>query len=695
MQTLNLLLGVDVQASPDDGDGRLHQLVDAVLDPLLQRLAGPTAVRCGLHVSGPLLPWMASKAPDTLRALQQAVREERIEPIGGGYFDPILPAIPEHDATGQLRLMGNQLERQLGRKPVGVWLPGRTWSASLTTLLQRAGYGYTLIDESAFLATGIGQDELDGYRITERSGFALSLFPIHAAFQRQLAGLDLRPMADLLRGHLGSRKERTVVLAYDGVAGGERLETLLRLIDVARAQHHWIKTSTFGAFLERTPATGRTYPHSVARPAGLDDSLEGLGWERFLVEYPEVNDLHKRMLMTSYRVHRMRMAAQGRTRGAAAAVDAVRMRKLLERACTLLWSSQNHGVYWHGDRLGLYDAERRLRAMTRLMEVDRLADQALGADPARVQSRSLDYDCDGYPELLLRSGLLGAVLAPQEGGALVSLDLLERDLPLGPVVSRRQEAYHVTSGQNEIQLVDEDEDSVDLVASAESTAELDSVMWFDDHPRLSFLDHFLGPETHLQNWYRGCYMEAGDFVTAPYEIITQQEPTGDDEMSVLLGRSGTVDVGGQQSLVRIEKRFVFSRTLPRLRVEYRLINRYFEPVRTHFGVEINLLLPGGISGRSRFKAVCGEEDLTGDLAEVRELQGVGYLELLDEASDLVVCVYVEEPTDLWTMPVETVNRVDGNLQRVHQGVSLLFHRSTDLWGSEEQSLGLRLEFMSI
>jgi len=694
MQTLHLLLGVDLQASPDDGGERHRQRVEGVLEPLLQRLAGPPAIRCGLHLSGTLLPWMAAHATGTMRSLQQAVREGRIEPIGGGYFDPILSAIPEHDVSGQLRLMGNQLERQLGRKPSGVWLPGRTWSAALTTLLQRAGYGYTLVDEGSLLATGIEQDQLDGYRITERAGFALSLFPIHSGFQRQLAGLPPRAVADLLREHLGARNERTVVLAFDGVEAGERLETLETLIDVARAQRHWIKCGTFEEFRERHPAQGRSYPHSVSRPVGLDDSLEGLGWERFLVEYPEVNDLHKRMLMTSYRVHRMRMAAQGKTRGASAAVDAGRMRKLLERACTLLWSSQHHAVYWHGPHLGLYDAERRSRAMTRLLEADRLADEALGADPARVKRRSLDYDCDGYPELLIRSGKLSAVLAPQEGGALAALDLLERNLPLGPVLSRRQEAYHVTSGENEIQLVDDDEDSVDLVASMESTAELDSHMWFDDHPRLSFLDHFLGPGTHLQNWYRGCYQEAGDFITRPYEIVTEQEPTGDDEMTVLLGRSGTLDVAGQQSLVRVEKRFVFSRTLPRLRVEYRLINRYFEPVRTHFGVEVNLLLPGANSGGTRFKALCGETDVNGDLARTRELSGVGYLELVDETRDLVVCFYVEEATDLWIMPVETINRIDGQLERVHQGVSLLFHRDTDLWGSEEQALSLRVEFMS-
>ncbi len=695
MQTLNLQIGVDIQASPDDGEELLRSRVDQVVEPLLAALAAVPSVRCGLHLSGTLLHWMGVKRAPVLQRLRDAVGEGRIEPIGGGYFDPILAAIPEHDVSGQLRLASNQLDRSVGRKPGGVWLVGRTWSSALTAQLHRAGYTYTLVDESNLLATGLDREQLEGHLVTERAGFSLALFPIHSDLQRRLVGLAADALRHRLRRHLVGRDERTVTLAFDGVEPGERLEALLTLIAVAGAENHWVKTATFSRALDRRTAGGRVYPPSISRSLGLDDSLEGLGWERFLVEYPEVNDLHKRMLMTSYRVQRMRMAAQRRTRGQASAVDGDRLRSLLERSCRSLWASQHHAAYWHGAHLGLYDAGRRMQAVGRLLQVERWVDEALGADPARARTRSLDFDCDGFPELMVRSGSLGAVIAPHRGGGLSSLDLLDRARSLGPVMRRHQEGYHVTSGQNEIQLVDDDEDSVNVVASLESTAELDSAMWFDLNPRLSFLDHFLGPETHLQSWQRGCYLEAGDFVTEPYQVMTEQEPTGEDEQVVQLGRSGTLEEAGKTSLVRVEKRFVFSRTLPRLRVEYRLVNRYFEPVRTHFGVEINLMLPGGIDGRATYSAVSGDDDLMGDLTVPRELTGVSYLELVDESCDLVVCCYIEEPADLWMMPVETVNRVAGGLGRNHQGVGLLIHRATDLWGSEEQSLNLRLEFTKI
>ena len=695
MQTLNLLLGADVQVSPNDDDEVVRQRVEEVVVPLLERLASCPTVRCGLHLSGTLIEWMASHAPPAMKALQLAVRDGRVEPVGGGYFDPILAAIPEHDVSGQLRLASNQLDRRLGKKPSGIWLVGRTWDSSLTTQLHRAGYAYTLVDESNMVATGLDREGLGGYLVTERAGFSLALFPIHSQLQRQLSGLAAGALRQHLRRHLAGHDERDVTLAFEGLVPGERLDSLLTLVEVAGAQHHWIKTTTFRKFLDRRAPAGRVYPPSISRSLGLDDSLEGLGWERFLVEYPEVNELHKRMLMTSYRVQRMRMAAQGRTRGQADAVDPERLRALLERACRALWASQHHAVYWHGTHLGLYDAGRRMRTAARLLEVERWVDEALGADPARARSRSVDFDCDGFPELMVRSGSLGAVVAPHRGGGLLALDLLDRARPLGPVLRRHQEAYHVTSGENEIQLVDEDEDSVNVVASLESTAELDSRMWFDRGARLCFLDHFLGPGTQLQSWQRGRYLEAGDFVDEPYQLMTEQEPTGEDELVVQLGRSGTVEQEGQSSLVRVEKRFVFSRSLPRLRVEYRLVNRYFEPVRTHFGVELNLMLPGCLDGRATYSAVTGNEDLLGDLGEARQLEGVSYLELIDESCDLVVCCYIEEAADVWMVPVETVNRVDGALGRHYQGVNLLIHRSTDLWGSEEVAMDLRLEFTKI
>ena len=52
MQTLNLLLGADVQASPNDDDEVVRQRVEGVVVPLLERLASRPSVRCGLHLSG-------------------------------------------------------------------------------------------------------------------------------------------------------------------------------------------------------------------------------------------------------------------------------------------------------------------------------------------------------------------------------------------------------------------------------------------------------------------------------------------------------------------------------------------------------------------------------------------------------------------------------------------------------------------
>ena len=695
MQTLDLLVGIDIQACLDDGDSSLRRQADGVLGPLLEQLAASPKIRCGIHVSGVLLQWLEQHSHSSLALLGRAVREGRVEPIGGGFYDPILPAIPDHDVSGQLRLMRNLVERLLGIRPNGVWLVGRTWSAALTAQLHRAGYGYTLIDEANLLLTGKDRDELDGYHITERAGFCLALFPIHAELQRQLTGADLSGTTRALEGFMAGRDERTAVLSFDGVEPGARLDTLLTLLKVMDGQRHWIKSATFSDYMDREPANGRAYPPVLSRSEGLDDSLEGLGWERFLVDYSEVNVLHKRMLMASYRVQKMRMAAQARTQGASAAVDPRRLRELLQQACTHLWASQHHQHYWHGERPGFYDAGMRHRTLTRLLAVDRLADEALGVDPKRARQRDVDFDCDGHEELLVRAGTLAGIVAPQRGGALLALDLTERELPLGPVMRRRQEPYHVTSGENAVQLVGDDEDSVDFVGSLESTAELDERMWFDDHGRLSFVDHFLAPGTHLQSWYRSCFREAGDFVEQPYEIVTEQEPTGDDDLALLLGRSATVKEGGKHSLVRVEKRFVFSRSLPRMRVQYRLVNRYFEPVRTHFGVELNLMLPGLSSGQANYSAVCGDDDLMGGLDEPRELRGVSYLELLDEACNLVVCCYVEDATDLWLMPVETVNPAGGGLDRLPQGVGLMFHTNADLWGSEEFALTLRLEFMQL
>jgi len=306
----------------------------------------------------------------------------------------------------------------------------------------------------------------------------------------------------------------------------------------------------------------------------------------------------------------------------------------------------------------------------------------------------VDFDCDGHHELLVDAGAVAAIIAPRWGGGMLSFDILEREVGLGNVLQRHEEPYHFFSATDDIQLVDDDAATVDYTESAAYTPEQAARLWFDARPRMAFVEHFLGAGTTLDSWYRGRYRDVGDFADGAYEIAKTLKLPDEGEGLVHLGRSGTVEENGQRSLVRLEKSFVFTLSDPRLRVDYHLINRYFEPVRAWLGVEANLALPGtGEGSVPRFRVVGSGGEQEGELQGPLAMERVGYLELIDADHDLVVCVYLDEPRDVWMMPVETLQRIHGDVTLFPQGLSLLIHGDHDLWGSEEQQFSVRLEFL--
>ena len=44
------------------------------------------------------------------------------EMLGGGFAEPVLPALPDRDRVGQLVRFADEVERVFGRRPLGAWL---------------------------------------------------------------------------------------------------------------------------------------------------------------------------------------------------------------------------------------------------------------------------------------------------------------------------------------------------------------------------------------------------------------------------------------------------------------------------------------------------------------------------------------------------------------------------------------------
>ncbi|HFE52168.1 MAG TPA: hypothetical protein ENK07_01925, partial [Bacteroidetes bacterium] len=68
--------------------------------PFLEALEKHPGIRVAQHYTGILLEWIERHHPDFLDRLGALVKRGQIEMMTGGFYEPILPIIPDRDKLG-------------------------------------------------------------------------------------------------------------------------------------------------------------------------------------------------------------------------------------------------------------------------------------------------------------------------------------------------------------------------------------------------------------------------------------------------------------------------------------------------------------------------------------------------------------------------------------------------------------------
>lgn len=732
MQSIGLVLELHNTQPPGTSGHDLRRAFERAYFPMLDAIDAFPAIRVSMHWSGQLLEWMELHAPEQLDRLVKLVNDGRIEILGGLWGGAVLPAIPERDIVGQITATGRWWKAQCDNRIRGAWLPYTAWDPSAARILGRLGLQFTVLEESQFSPAVTP----DGYYLTEREGTALALFCADARLAAMVPGASpgriLKQIA--LRARDGAR---CLVLSMPGEGFGAALDSsathcfgagrgwVRKFFQALTDNAHWIKLVSFGTVIDRMRPTDRAYPPaSVSLPVSIAalgsrgatyaevlaeawrghdwtfqraaPFLRGAPWDQLLAHYPEINRLHKRMLRTSAEVARLRAAVRE-----TGAYD--ERAEALEEATRALYRGQNGAAYVLGADIGAQDPGVRAQAWANLLRAEYTVLTALG-DLGRPRVERADYDCDGRAEVLVGTPQICAILAPASGGALVGLDAWSLLANLLNVRTRRDEPEHaaVMKGENLPKVIgpeaeadadveiEEEEPSESLPAGALLPAlqvvepALANRLHHDRHVRASFLDHFLGPEATLQNVRLGRFPEAGDFVGADYQLVKLEE---DGDIAVTMARDGNVNEGAALRLVRVQKRFVFSADLAGFDVRYEIANRYHEPVRSRFAVELNLGLDGACGPGVFLETAAGAR---APLTEPGDHADVTQLALVDENRGYRVRIAFHTPARVWNYPIETVSRTPKGLAPLFQGVCLLPWWPVELWGQERKRIGLTI-----
>ncbi len=694
MGKVYLLLGVHNHQPVGNFDHVFREAHDRCYRPFLDLLREYPGLRISLHYSGPLLDWLEKHQPAFLDELKDRVRQKQVELLTGGYYEPILAAIPARDGMGQVTMMNRYLKERLEADSKGLWLAERVWDPSFPKLLGSCGVAYTLVDDSHFQLVGVKPDTLRGYYLTEQEGVALAIFPIS---KRLRYLIPFRQPEETIQYLDQLREQGPVGITYadDGEKFGLWPGTyrwvydqgwLKRFFELLEQNRSWITTMTFGEYLAQTPPTGRIYLPTASyeemmewalpteailereallerlEAAGLKEAAQGFLrgglWHYFLVKYPEINLMHKKMLYVSDQ-----LCLKESRRGSKP--------KRYTEAQRELYQAQGNDAYWHGLFGGYYLNYLRHAVYEHLLKAEKLLDSGPSKSP--IDLTEMDLDRDGYQELLVKTPWMNLYLKPNEGATAFQMDYRPKALCLTHIPMRKPEAYHKRLQEKRSTTSSQSESPGSLPSIHElvsvKEAGLDRKLVYDRYPRWSFRDHLLEPHTTLEKYEAGQHEDLGGFSNQPYEKETVR--SGRNGAVVFLHRMGRI----KDISLAVKKDYTLRASQAHLSVKYAFHHpqpstHHFQPATYQWGVELNLTLLAG-SDPKRYYRFPGKSVQDTRLCSLGVVEDVEEVYLVDEWHGIEIRLHCDPPVRLWRFPVETVSQSEEGMESTYQGSCLV------------------------
>jgi 4-alpha-glucanotransferase len=667
-----------------------HVLVEATeraYRPFLERLDARPEVRMTVHCTGSLLEWLRERSSRTFDLLGSLASRGQVELLTGGFYEPILAVLPDHDKLGQIERLTAFLKAHFGVRPRGMWLAERVWEPHLPRALSEAGVEYVLVDDRHFALAGLDADGLGGYYLTDEQGFAVRVFPICQRLRYLIPFADVNETLAYLEGR--RRQVTALTMVDDGEKFGVWPGThdhvyaggwLDRFFDTLLSTS-WLELTTLADVVERQPASGRVYlptasyremgewalPAAAGRAleaakheiGGLPDGerlaelLRGGFWRSFLVKYPEVGDAYWKMVRLSRAIH-----------GALARhPDDPRLAGARES----LWRGQANDAYWHGVFGGCYLPHLRRAVKTALLEAERALVEGGGA-PAVGWTRE-DGSGDGRAEVSVRTSALAVTLDPGAGGMLTELGFLDAGLDLADVLTRRAEAYH-----DQVRVRAAESDAAARTIHEAATAKesgLDALLAYDGLRRGSLIEGFFdegdAPLDPVAPWSAARAVVGAERLECAVKNAA-------DGVVVVLSRHPTV-----AAPFGVEKRVTLREAT--IEVHYRIWAAPRQPLAGRFAVQWNLALTAG-NAPDRYFDLAARPTL-GSSGREPVRSGVA---LVDEWAGVEARLRWSPAAELAWGPVETVSLSEGGFERIYQGTALLLVWRLDGAGGEECSL---------
>ena len=414
MRKLSLILGAYGHLPSGAEEAEFEALYEREIKPLVQALNNFPRINAVFHYSGVILYWIERRHPEVFMLLEDLLSRKQAEFLGGGFYNPMLPLLPQADKIGQIEMLTTYLRRHFGKKPQGCWFQASAWEQSMVGALNSCGMNYAFLEDRQFSAAGIKTNEAGLFSpcITEDQGKLITVFPIAGGLSRELR---LNPPTAVLGALLEKSRNWDRATCKDFFAmvcpfgqeatpGGEMFSCESFLQELSSADP-WIEFTTPSKVFKNLKGLKKVYFPGAWADTKADSETHPAHPRQFLAEYPEAGGIYAKMIY----VHTL---INNQLRG-----DKTRKRTALEE----LWKAQDSSLFrLDADTPGLFHAPLRKAAYHALIEAEKITREKGKFTPALS---FFDFDLDGEGEYIFQGEAINCCIKSC-GAGIFELDYL-------------------------------------------------------------------------------------------------------------------------------------------------------------------------------------------------------------------------------------------------------------------------------
>jgi alpha-amylase len=326
----------------------------------------------------------------------------------------------------------------------------------------------------------------------------------------------------------------------------------------------------------------------------------------------------------------------------------------LSGAFQSLYKSQCNCSYWHGVFGGLYLHHLRSAVFENLIQTERGIHEV---QKNKKLPEIAPLALESGTRWQVRQKAISSVFNPKYGGAMEELDVLSKSVNVMCNLQRHKEPYHdAVLKKNSGHGNDASQPLSIHQMLGTKEKDLEKHLHYDQNRRLSFLDHFFVEPVTAEQFSASGYVEAGDFVDAPYKGSLKRSK-GVPQLHFT--RKGNVRLNEKNQAVEIQK-WVTPKSASTVEVRYAIKNVSRQPLSCTFGVEFNFSI--------------GEQQAGKGLNE----KNISEWTFHDSWRGLWIRLNLSQPSDLLTSAVETVSESESGLERTYQELGVLLQKPISL-----------------